>query len=289
MHTGNLVMPSVIIPAHDEEAMIERVIEAVLAEGVDDLECVVVANACSDRTADLARRFEPDVRVLETETPGKCNALNLGEAHLTRFPRIFLDGDIVLHQGALSALIEASGPRRPIVSPMPVFVLNGATRAIRLFFRAQRFNGYFGGEAPNGSGTFVLSEEGRSRWGAFPEIIADDGFVQGHFRPEERSVVKEAKADVAQPRTVASLLEVRARVRRGHAELAARHPELMRNHVARGGSMIRALLPRPLEWPGMLVYGYVRIAERWLSRRQLERDAGLEWGRDESSRSKDQP
>ena len=281
-------MPSVIIPAHDEEAMIERVIRAVLDEGVEDLECVVVANACSDRTAEIARRFEPAVRVLETETPGKCNALNLGERHLTRFPRVFLDGDIVLHEGALKRLIAASGPKRPIISPMPAFVLNGATPAIRLFFRAQRFNKYFGGESPNGSGTFVLSEEARSRWDTFPEIISDDGFVQGHFAPEERSVVQDAVADVGQPRDIPSLLRVRARVRRGHAELAERHPELMGNHVARGGSMIRSLLPRPLEWPAMLVYGYVRIAERLIAGRQLRRDAGLEWGRDQSSRSQDQ-
>jgi glycosyltransferase involved in cell wall biosynthesis len=280
-------MPSVIIPAHNEEAMIERVIEAVLADGIKDLECVVVPNACSDRTAEIARRFEPAVRVLETDTPGKCNALNLGEKHLSRFPRVFLDGDIVLHKGALKALIAASSPERPIISPMPMFILNGATLAIKLFFRAQRFNKYFGGEAPNGSGTFVLSEAARSRWETFPEIIADDGFVQGHFRPEERSVVKEAIADVGEPRDISSLLKVRARVRRGHAELAERYPELMRNHVARGGSMIRSLLPRPLEWPGMLVYGYVRIAERLIARRQLKSNVGLEWGRDESSRSND--
>jgi hypothetical protein len=52
--------------------------------------------------------------------------------------------------------------------------------------------------------------------------------------------------------------------------------------------MIRSLLPRPLEWPGMLVYGYVRIAERLIAKRQLKRKVGLEWGRDESSRSEDQ-
>ena len=281
-------MPSVIIPAHNEEAMIERVIRSVLADGIDDLECVVVANACTDRTAEIARRFEPQIRVIETETPGKCNALNLGERHLTRFPRVFLDGDIVLREGALEKLLAASGPKRPIVSPMPVFILTGATLAIRLFFRAQRFNKYFGGEAPNGSGTYVLTKEARSRWGAFPEIIADDGFVQGHFRPEERSVVMEAGAEVGEPRNIPSLLKVRARVRRGYDDLRERYPELMRNHVARGGSMIRSLLPRPLEWPGMLVYGYVRIAERLISKRQRRRDVGLEWGRDESSRSDDQ-
>ena len=56
--TKESTMPSVIIPAHNEEAMIERVIQAVLADGVKDLECVVVPNACSDRTAEISKGME---------------------------------------------------------------------------------------------------------------------------------------------------------------------------------------------------------------------------------------
>ena len=277
-------MPSVIIPAHNEEALIERVIEGVLADGIPDLECVVVANACSDRTVDIARRYEPRIQVIDTPTPGKCNALNVGEKTLKTFPRVFLDGDIILEPGTLRTILAASGPDRPLLSPMPRFNLEDASLGIRLFYRAQKFNAYFGNGSPNGSGTFVLSEEGRSRWDTFPEIIADDGFVQGHFRPEERSAVPTAYAVVGPPRDLSSMLRVRARVRRGWAQLREMHPELMRNHVAQGGSMIKQLLPRPWEWPSMLVYGYVRVGERLIARNQLRRNAGLEWGRDESAR-----
>lgn len=278
-------MPSVIIPAHNEEASIEDVIRGVLADEIPDLECVVVANACTDRTAELARRFEPAITVIDTPEGGKCRALNTGEKTLRSFPRVFLDGDIILEKGTLRAVIDAVGPDRPIVSPMPRFNLDGAGIGIRLFYRAQRFNEYFGDGAPNGSGTFVLSEEGRSRWNDFPEIIADDGFVQGHFLPEERSAVPDAHAVVRPPRTLSSMLKVRARVRRGWAEFGERFPELMKNHVPRGGSMLRKMLPRPLDWPAMFVYGYVRIAERLMARRQRHQNVGLQWGRDETSRT----
>ena len=44
-------MPSVIIPAHNEEAVIERTLRGVLADGIENLEVVVVVNASTDRTA----------------------------------------------------------------------------------------------------------------------------------------------------------------------------------------------------------------------------------------------
>ena len=54
----------------------------------------VVANACTDRTAEIAR--EAGVRVVEISTPGKANALRLGDAECVTFPRIYVDADIEL-------------------------------------------------------------------------------------------------------------------------------------------------------------------------------------------------
>ncbi len=276
-------MPSIIIPAHNEEAVIERTLRGVLTDAVKDLEVVVVVNASTDATADIARSVDPGINVLETQTPGKCNALNLGEATLASFPRVFLDADIQLLPGSLSKLLNASGPDRPIVSPSPRFDLSEATLGMRLFYRAQRFNPYFGHGAPNGSGCFVLTEDARARWAAFPEIVADDGFVQGQFKPNERTTVSGAEAIVQPPRDVGSMITVRTRVRRGGYELARRFPELMVNHVRQGGGIFKQLLVRPWEWPAMVVYGYVRIMERIIARRQIA--AGeTGWGRDETGR-----
>ncbi|MFZ9914632.1 MAG: glycosyltransferase family 2 protein, partial [Phycisphaerales bacterium] len=48
-------MPSVVIPAYNDGAGIERCLRSVLSQGVADLTVVVVANACRDDTAARAR------------------------------------------------------------------------------------------------------------------------------------------------------------------------------------------------------------------------------------------
>ena len=86
---------SVVIPAHNEEAVIGRCLQNLL-EGAepDELEFVVVGNGCKDATATAARSFGPPVRVIETPVASKSNALNLGDAAAQIFPRAYIDADI---------------------------------------------------------------------------------------------------------------------------------------------------------------------------------------------------
>ena len=63
-------MPSVVIPAHNEKAVIERCLRSVLAEPrIEGLEVVVVCNGCSDETAQICRDFDESIVVIETEVP----------------------------------------------------------------------------------------------------------------------------------------------------------------------------------------------------------------------------
>ena len=277
-------MPSVIIPAHNEELGIERTLRGVLADEIPDLEIVVVVNASTDRTAEIARSVDPRVKVIDTPTPGKTNALNLGEKELTSFPRVFLDADIRLKPGTLTAILEASGKPCLIVSPQPVFDLAGCGPGMRLFMQANGYNHYFGRGAPNGSGCFVLTEEARGRWKEFPNIVADDGFVHAHFRSDEATTVTGTTAIVGPPHDLDSMIRVRARVRRGRMELNQRFPELMQDHESQVGGSLARMLVRPWTWPALTVYCWVRLRERLLARRQLARgETG--WGRDDSART----
>ena len=277
-------MPSVIIPAHNEEAVIERTLRAVLADDVPDLEILVVVNASTDRTAEIARSLDPRVKVIDTPTPGKTNALNLGEQRLSSFPRVFLDADIELKPGTLSAIIAACGDDHPIASPRPVYDMSGCTLGIKLYMQGEMYNDYYGTGAPNGSGCFVLSSEGRSRWDDFPEVIADDGFVHNQFHPEETITVAGTAAVVLPPRDLESMLKVRARVRRGSFELAERFPEITGKHKSQVPVVLARMLVRPWRWPALAVYSWVRVRERVVARHQLA--AGeTGWGRDESART----
>ena len=49
---------SVVIPAHNEEKNIAQTIEALLAQDYPSLEIIVVDNASSDRTTEVARKYE---------------------------------------------------------------------------------------------------------------------------------------------------------------------------------------------------------------------------------------
>ena len=261
-------MPSIIIPAHNEERLIGDTLRAVLADGIADLEVIVIPNGCRDRTAEVARSFAPAVTVVEVAEGGKTNALNRGEAVAKSFPRVFLDGDIVLEPGALRALLATLGGGVTLASPPPRFDVRESSLGVRLFYRALRFNAYFGTGAPNGSGTFATTAEGRARWGAFPAIIADDSFVQCQFEPHERKTSAGPGAIVRAPRTFASLRAVQKRTRLGGDQLATLFPGIVnRRSAANVGRMVRRMAVRPWEWPSLVTWAYVR----WRSRREAER------------------
>jgi glycosyltransferase involved in cell wall biosynthesis len=277
-------VPSVIIPAHNEERLIGEVLRAVLAEGVPDLEVIVVPNGCRDRTAEVARPFAPAVTVVEVVEGGKTNAINRGEAVATRFPRVFLDGDIVLEPGALRAVLATLGGEVHLASPPPRFDTSESSRGVRLFYRALRYNAYFGTGAPNGSGTFATTVEGRSRWGEFPAIIADDSFVQCQFEPHERKTSPGPGAIVRAPRTFASLRAVQKRTRLGGNQLATLFPGIVhRRSSANIGRMVKRMLVRPWEWPALVTWAFVRATSRRAADRALK--AGeYRWSQDQTAR-----
>jgi glycosyltransferase involved in cell wall biosynthesis len=62
---------SVVIPAHNEEKNIADTIRAVLAQDYPDFEVIVVDNASTDRTAEVARRFESAGKSFNGKSSGK--------------------------------------------------------------------------------------------------------------------------------------------------------------------------------------------------------------------------
>jgi len=286
-------MPSIVIPAHNEANGIERCLRAVLGDGVPGLVVVVVANACKDDTAARARAFGGCVHVIDTPQGGKTNAMNLGERHLRehgldRFPRLFLDGDIELAPRSLAALFaatEGSGAR--VVAARPDFDTDGCSVLVRLYYDAERFNPYHLTGAPNGSGTYCVNAEGRARWAEFPEVLADDGFVERQFSGLERQTVPGARARVRVPRTIAALRRVAARVRLGTAELDRIAP-LRADQLAAGGTfaaVFRSLAPNPLRWPALAVWTWLKVLERLESRKVASKRGIDRWQQDASSRA----
>ena len=58
-------MTSVVIPAHNEGRVIRRLLEQpVNGADLGEMDIIVVANGCTDDTAEVAASFGPAVRVL---------------------------------------------------------------------------------------------------------------------------------------------------------------------------------------------------------------------------------
>jgi cellulose synthase/poly-beta-1,6-N-acetylglucosamine synthase-like glycosyltransferase/spore germination protein YaaH/peptidoglycan/xylan/chitin deacetylase (PgdA/CDA1 family) len=98
---------SVVIAAFNEQKVIGRTIEAVLANGYPDLEIIVVDDGSKDDTSgEVMRRFPDRVRLLMQENGGKAAALNTGIAHARGEIIIALDADTIFERDTIRLLVR---------------------------------------------------------------------------------------------------------------------------------------------------------------------------------------
>lgn len=214
---GDYPSGSVIIPAHNEAAVISRTLDAlepVLRTG--RVEVIVVCNGCTDATAELAASV-PGVQVLDCPVASKTAAMNLGDAHATRWPRVYLDADTVITPTALRRLLESLTGTVLAARPSFRYDDSGATWPVRAYYRARR-------RLPStqralwGAGVFALSKPGHERLVEFPDVTADDYYVDQLFSAEEKLIVPTPPVQVRTPLNTASLLKILRRTVRGPAE-----------------------------------------------------------------------
>ena len=274
---------SVIIPAHNESAVIPRTLASLApALGTGRVEVIVVCNGCTDDTADLATAV-PGVQVVQIATASKTAALNAGDAVASLWPRVYLDADTEINPVTLRRLLEEL--QGPVLAARPAFRydLGEATWPVRSYYRARR-------RLPSttralwGAGVFALSEEGHDRFGVFPDVTADDYFVDQLFSGEEKRIVPAPPVPVRTPQDAASLLKVLRRAHRGPAEQRRDDATI----AASGGSTTRELVRSvrgPLSLLDALTYATLAAVPR------LRPTPGNvpTWERDDSSRSRPDP
>ncbi|WP_342373144.1 WecB/TagA/CpsF family glycosyltransferase [Propioniciclava soli] len=276
---------SVVIPAHNEAVSIDRCLAALGGTAIGrEAEIVVVANGCEDGTAAAARAHAeslPGLIVVETDLASKVHALNLGDEHATAFPRVYLDADIELSPDALPALRDAlAGPAPRVAAPRIVFDTAGSSWAVRAFYDIFARLPY-ATQGLVGLGVYALSESGRRRFGAFPELTSDDLFVQRLFAPHER-VSTPGTFTVATPRRWRDLVKVRARIARGNAEFGEAELPGVDTRSSTGGTaraLLGLLVRDPRRIVGAVVYAVTRLAAQRRAR------SGARWERDDSSRT----
>jgi len=98
--TADAIKLSVIVPAYNSAATIDRCLAALMAEDDPDYEIIIVDDGSDDGTAALAER--DGVRVLRlTENSGAAAARNDGAVHAAGDVLVFVDSDVVVAPGTL--------------------------------------------------------------------------------------------------------------------------------------------------------------------------------------------
>lgn len=275
-------MPGVVIPAHNEERGLPRLLTALAPPpGEAPLSIVVVANGCTDSTAEVARQF--GISVIETPIPSKIRALALGDAEVSTYPRLYVDADVVItyddaHKlfAALSQGVHAAGPARQ-------FPMNSSSALVRWYYSVWQ-------ELPGvkselyGRGVIAVDAVGHTRLGDWKSTMSDDLLIAMSFAPSERVVAQGAVAVIYPPKTYRDLVRRRVRAMTGNSQLAS-HPDAprLRGSGASPRFLARLLRSRPELLPGIVTFAFTAVVAK--VRATIAVSTGdTTWRRDESSR-----
>jgi cellulose synthase/poly-beta-1,6-N-acetylglucosamine synthase-like glycosyltransferase/peptidoglycan/xylan/chitin deacetylase (PgdA/CDA1 family) len=102
----------IVVPAYNEEVVIERAVRSLAASDYEDFEVVVVDDGSSDRTAEIVSGLELDnVRLVRRDNGGKAAALNTGIEVTDSDVVVMVDGDTLFEPDTLQKLV------RPFADP----------------------------------------------------------------------------------------------------------------------------------------------------------------------------
>ena len=128
---ASLTRLAVLVPAHDEAAGISATLSSIRSQLKPIDRLLVVADNCTDATADVARRCGAEVvERQQTDLRGKGYALDFGLRHLASDPPsvlVIVDADCTLGEGCLQHLANAcvrSG--RPVQA---LYLMNASAQA----------------------------------------------------------------------------------------------------------------------------------------------------------------
>ena len=276
---------SIVVPAHNEEALLGRVLSRLLEHsGPDEFDIVVVANGCTDGTEAVAAGFAPRVRVVSTEIPSKRAALRLGDEAARGFPRLYVDGDVELGTADARRLCAAvATPGVLAAAPERAFDMAGRRWPVRWYYAVwtrlpEVRAGLFG------RGVLAVSEAGHRRIAALPPVMADDLAVSLAFAPAERVVLADARALIRPPRTWADLIRRRVRVETGITQVE--QADVVPGASARTSprDLLRLVRAEPRLALRLPVFLAAAVLARLRARAAVRSGDFTTWLRDDSSR-----
>jgi glycosyltransferase involved in cell wall biosynthesis len=236
---------------------------------------VISDNGSADDTVDLARtwgeRFASaghEVIVLHLPEGNKCAALNAADAAADDLPRIYLDADVELSPGCVAEVVAALADARDVGMCCPRMRIARSRSWV-----TRRYARVWGGlpwvrDDAIGGGFYAVSAAGRRRWGRFPDLLAEDSFVQAQFRRSERRVLSHCHFEIGLPEGFGDLLKVRTRQFSGNRQLARQCGGEWGRAAYPLARRVRFLLTTPSLWPDLPLYFFLNGLARHRARRR---------------------
>lgn len=273
--------PTVVIPAHNEAAVIHRPLDGLSpAAAAGLIRVIVVCNGCTDATARIAATY-PGVEVEDIATPSKVAALRHADTLIDGGVRLYVDADIVISPTAVADVASAlDGSGALAGRPSMRFDTGRASWVVRRWYAVRERLPSIS-SALWGAGVYAMSEQGRARFDVFPDIVSDDLFVDRLFSGEEVVIVDTEPVIVTTPRRVADLLRILQRSYRTQSDVL--EDEAGVSSGQRG--QLRDLLGLVRSDPRRLVDVGVYVAVVVTARIRARRRPTVAWERDTSSRS----
>lgn len=288
--TGDGASFSVIIPAHNEEAVIERCLRSIYSGANTDNnpEVIVAANGCTDQTVARARAAAPNALILDIQQPSKAGAINQASSVASHFPRLIMDADIEASFDTLAATADVLRQGRTLAaSPLMKLNLAQCSRAVRSYYKVwltlpYAANGLIGG------GVYGLSQEGWERVAPLPDIIGDDLYVRTRFAQSERANISHTTdghaigVTMTPPTTLSELIKIEARRRMGKHEVDRHYPTPQSGNINSWRDLFGSL-SKGANLLDLAIYITVKMTAYARFKFNLVRGK-REWARDASSR-----
>lgn len=282
---------TVIIPAHNEEAVIARCLQTILQDAPPghELEIIVAANGCTDRTVEIAKATAPHATVLDLPVGSKTGAINAANRVARHFPRIYVDADVECGYWTLAALAEElRGQDVMTAAPAIRMDLSRCNWLMKAYYRAWSRQPY-AKAGKGGAGCYGLSAEALASVGEFPPIIGDDIWIHTRFPDAVKRYIAQDRhgrdvfSVVHPPRTALQQIKVEARRQLGNAEVRRLYPSPYFANANNGGGLSAALRSgtNPFD---LAAFFAIKFAARALARWNRNRGRGKTWARDMSTR-----
>jgi len=95
---------TVIVPAYNEEKVIDTTVQALLETKYPDKEIILVDDGSKDKTFDIISKYKKQAKVLQKTNGGKASAINFGLAYSTGEIIVIVDADTIIGRDSLAHL-----------------------------------------------------------------------------------------------------------------------------------------------------------------------------------------